>query len=161
MDDAIRPELSGYQLQMRAVDPVRGHDIEIYSALTSTTSATNAASPSVRILSPETGTTVNGATTMARGIVTGAQPGWYVRLEVFTNRWYPQGEGVPIAADGSFQQSIELAGAGRQGCFQLVRARVLDEAGHSRAVTLNHDIARGGASGACSSPTAQAGAAGN
>lgn len=153
LDDAIRPELSGYQLQMRAVDPVREHDIEIYSLVsTSAANVTNAATPSVRILSPETGATVNGASVMARGIVTGAQPGWYVRLEVFTNRWYPQGEGVPIAADGSFQQSIELAGAGRQGCFQLVRARVLDQGGHSHAITLNHDIARADDSGACSSP---------
>jgi len=31
LNEAIRPELAGYQLQMRAVDQVRGHDIEIYS----------------------------------------------------------------------------------------------------------------------------------
>ena len=153
LDDAIRPELSGYQLQMRAVDPVRGHDIEIYSfSKAPANEVTNTAVPSVRILSPETGATVNGTTTTARGVVTGAEPGWYVRLEVFTNRWYPQGEGVPIAADGSFQQRIELAGAGRQQCFHLIRARVVDQAGHSRAVTLNHDIARADGSSACYSP---------
>lgn len=153
LDDAIRPELNGYQLQMRAVDPVRGHAIEIYSLNNaSPADATNSAVPSVRLLSPETGATVNGASTMARGIVTGAQPGWYVRLEVFTNHWYPQGEGVPIAADGSFHQTIALAGAGRQQCFHLVRARVLDQAGHSKAVTLNHDIARADGSDACSLP---------
>jgi len=31
LNEAIRPEMAGYQLQMRAVDQVRGHDIEIYS----------------------------------------------------------------------------------------------------------------------------------
>jgi hypothetical protein len=149
---------------MRAIDPVRGHDIEIYSLNNAPADeVTRSSVPSVRILSPETGASVNGAITTARGLVTGAQPGWYVRLEVFTNRWYPQGEGVPIAADGSFQQTIALAGVGRQQCFHLVRARVLDQAGHSRALALNHDIARADGSGACSSPVApgQADVAGN
>jgi hypothetical protein len=153
VDQAIRPELNGYRLQMRAVDPVRGHDIEIYSlGAAPAGDGINAATPSVRILAPETGATVNSAITTARGIVTGAQPGWYVRLEVFTNRWYPQGEGVHIAADGSFQSNIELGGVGRQQCFHLLRARVLDQAGHSRAVTLNYAIARTDGGYACSSP---------
>jgi hypothetical protein len=154
LNQAIRQELNGYRLQMRAFDPVRGHDIEIYSlGTTSVDDGSNAATPSVRILFPETGGTVNSAITPARGIVTGAQPGWYVRLEVFTNRWYPQGEGVPIAADGSFHANIELGGVGRQQCFHLLRARVLDPAGHSRAVTLNYAIARSDGGYACSSST--------
>jgi dolichyl-phosphate-mannose-protein mannosyltransferase len=152
LDAAIRPQLAGYQLQMRAVDPVRGHDIEIYSrdAAFTTPPASDPAAPSIQVLWPPTDATVNGATTVANGIVTGAQPGWYVRLEVFTNRWYPQGEAVPVLSDGSFRQAIYLGGNGRQQCFHLVRARLVDEAGHSRAVALNHGIARDDGKETCS-----------
>jgi len=149
---AIGAGLAGYKLQMRAVDPVRGHNIEIYSRDDHAVDnvGSNPASPSIQILSPETGATVNGATAQAQGRVTGAQSGWYVRLEVFTNRWYPQGEAVPISADGSFRQAIYLGGNGRQQCFHLVRARLLDGAGHSRAVALNSGIARDDGKGSCS-----------
>jgi hypothetical protein len=87
--------------------------------------------------------------------VTGAEAGWYVRLEVFTNRWYWQGEAVPIAADGSFRQPIYLSGSGRQQCFHLVRARLVDQSGRTRAAALNHGIARWG-NGNCSVSAAAA-----
>jgi hypothetical protein len=151
LDSAIRPMLPGYKLEMRAVDPVRGHDIEIYSRDdTAGAVASNPGSPSIQILSPETGATVSGATTLAQGRATGAQQGWYVRLEVFTNRWYPQGEAVPISGDGSFRQAIYLGGNGRQQCFHLVRATLVDDAGRSRAAALNYGIARGDRQGTCS-----------
>jgi len=151
VDAAIRPLLSGYQLQFRAVDPVRGHDIEIYSLPGTGVPATDGAVPSIQILSPVTGATLSSKTMLAQGRVTGAQPGWYVRLEVFTNRWYAQGEAAPIAADGGFQQMIELAGQGRQQCSHLVRARLIDQAGYSRAVALNYAIATASADGCASS----------
>jgi len=150
LDAAIRPLLIGYHLQMRAVDPVLGHDIEIYSREDGASSQTiNAGAPSIQILSPETGSTVNAQHVTARGLVTGAQPGWYLRMEVFTNRWYPQGEAIPIAADGSFSQDINLGGSGKARCFHLVRVRMLDEAGHSRAVALNYGIGRAEAAESC------------
>jgi len=150
LDAAIRPLLAGYHLQMRAVDPVLGHDIEIYSREDVISTHTNdASSASIRILSPQTGSSVNAQHVIARGIVAGVQPGWYVRMEVFTNRWYPQGEGIPIAADGSFSQDINLGGNGPERCSHLVRARVLDQAGHSRAAALNYEIGRVAASESC------------
>lgn len=151
LDAAIRPFLTGYHLQMRAVDPVLGHDIEIYSreAAIAATPATASTSPSVRILSPETGSNVTTQHVVARGVVTGARPGWSVRMEVFTNRWYPQGEAIPIASDGSFSQDINLGGSGSERCFHLLRARAFDQDGQSRAVALNYDIGRVGAGESC------------
>jgi Dolichyl-phosphate-mannose-protein mannosyltransferase len=143
MTAAIAPLLGHYQLQMHALDPILGHDIEIYSREGGADPApVSQETPSVRLLSPASGGKVATATVMAEGSVSGAQPGWYVRVEVFTDRWYPQGEAVPIAADGSFRQTIYLSGQGRQQCFHLVRASVLDNNGHSLAVALNHQIAR-------------------
>lgn len=150
LDAAIRPLLAGYHLQMRAVDPVLGQDIEIYSRDGSVSShISDTAAPSIRILSPETGSTVNTQYVVARGLVTGAQPGSYLRMEVFTNRWYSQGEAIPIAADGSFSQDINLGGNGPERCLHLVRARMLDQAGHSRAVALNYGIGRAEAGESC------------
>jgi hypothetical protein len=153
MDAAIRPALSGYQLQMRAVDPVLGHPIEIYAKATTDSGATAEAGvapvqqvsgPSVRINSPATGSTVAQAENTMEGVVSGGQAGWYVRVEVFTDRWHPQGEAVAIAADGTFRQQIFLAGEGQQQCNHLVRARVMDMRGQSHAVALNHGISRAG-----------------
>lgn len=154
MNAAIRPVLDKYQLAMRAVDPVRGTNIEVYSregAVESPGSIEAAvqAAPSIRLIAPASGATVNSSNAIAEGMVTGAQPGWSVRLEVFTNRWYLQGEVVPIGADGLFRQPILLSGKGRQQCYHLVRARLVDRTGNSRAVTLNHDIARSGEGGSC------------
>lgn len=152
MDAAIRPLLGGYELKMRAVDPVLGHPIEIY-ARPATAEATalaqnsTASAPNIRILLPESGSTVNDRDMMLEGVVTGAQAGWFVRVEVFTDNWYPQGEYVAIAADGTFHQKIKLGGEGQQQCFHLVRARLSDSRGNSRGVALNYGIARAG--GAC------------
>ena len=159
MEAAIRPALSGYQLQMRAVDPIRGHDIEIYSREAAATETANPSAPGIRLLTPQTGAQVDSANVMAEGVATGAQPDWYARIEVFTNRWWPQGEAVPVDANGNFRQAISLGGVGRQRCFHLVRASLIDNTGRRRAVTLNHDIAREDGAESCNPPAAQPAAA--
>jgi|GEM_PF-1881580 len=152
LNAAIRPVLGGYKLQMRAIDPVLGHPIEIYarsvpevSPITQASSSNNPANiPAIRINLPATGSLVNQVETSMEGVASGAQPGWYVRVEVFTDRWHPQGEAVPVAADGTFHQAIFLAGEGQQQCNHLVRARLTDAQGKSRAVALNFGIGRAG-----------------
>ena len=149
MDAAIRPLLVGYQLQMRALDPTLGHAIEIYARPATAEAAASAqASPagtsSIRILAPASGSTVSGKEMTLEGIANGAQAGWYVQVEVFTDNWHPQGDAVAIAPDGTFHQKISLAGEGQQQCFHLVRARLSDARGNSRAVALNYGIARAG-----------------
>ncbi len=152
MDTAIRPELSGYQLDMVAVEPTLGQKVEIYAK--PGRSLPDAGSPDIHLLSPASNAVVstNGAEmTTAEGVVTGAHAGWYVQLEVFTDQWHPQGDDISIGPYGSFHQAISLAGQGRQQCYHMVRARLLDQNGNSRAVTINYGIGRADAQGSCES----------
>ena len=150
MDAAIRPELSGYQLEMAAVEPTLGQTIQIYSK--SGRSLPAAIGPSIRILSPASNSVVAtdaNETVTAEGQVNGAHAGWYVHVDVFTDQWHSQGEDIPIGPNGSFHQTINLAGQGRQQCYHIVRARLLDGNGDSRAVTMNYGIGRADKQGTC------------
>jgi hypothetical protein len=143
MDAAIRPLLSSYTLRMYAVDPALGQNIEVYSRPDMSDAEKT---PAIRLLHPTTGSILQTAdgTVMAEGTTIGARAGWHARIEVFTNRWYPQGEYIPIAADGSFQQIIVLGGEDKQRCSHLLRARLYDEHWNLQASTLNYGIGRAG-----------------
>ncbi|HEY6272584.1 MAG TPA: glycosyltransferase family 39 protein [Terriglobales bacterium] len=147
MDRAIRPLLNHYQLQMSALDPVRGQKIEVYSRDTARTPG----GPNIHLLSPASGAlvTTKDSATVAEGVTSGAHADWYAEIEVFTNAWYPQGGRVPIAEDGSFHQRIYLGGQGPEQCYHLVRARLFDDLGHQQAITLNHGVARAGGPTVC------------
>jgi len=145
MDEVIRPLLGGYKLDFYALDPVMGHKIEVYSRA-QVLSGVEETFPSVYIVSPasrEVVSTTNGAADLA-GIAVGAQPGWRIRVEVFTDRWHAQGEEVPVVAGGRFRQTIYLAGEGQQQCYHLVRATLIDGAGKTRATAMNYGIGRSG-----------------
>jgi 4-amino-4-deoxy-L-arabinose transferase-like glycosyltransferase len=141
MDAAIRPLLGLYELKMSAIDPTLGHPIEIYARKGQPPVEST---PAIRILNPASNALVrtNGNTVVLDGVATGGEPGWSAQLEVFTDRWYTSRESIPIAADGTFHGNITLGGNGWQQCSHLVRARLLDQAGHSRAVTMNYGITR-------------------
>jgi hypothetical protein len=150
MDAAIRPELNGYQLEMVAVEPTLAQTIRIYAKSGRTLPV--ASSPSIRISSPATNAVVstNAAEMItAEGQVEGAHASWYVHMDVFTDQWHPQGDDIPLGANGSFHQTINLGGQGRQQCYHIVRARVLDSGGNSRAVTMNYGIGRADSQGSC------------
>jgi hypothetical protein len=150
MNAAIRPELSGYQLEFAAIEPTLGQTIQIYAK--SGHAAPAAVGPGIRILSPASNAVVStgaGGTFAAQGQTEGARAGWYVRVDVFTDQWHPQGEDIPISANGTFQQTINLGGQGRQQCYHIVRARLLDQNGNSRAVTMNYGIGRTDEQGSC------------
>ena len=140
MDEAIRPLLGEYQLQFEATEPTVGQHIAVYGLR----QVTEPPSPSIRILAPATHALLpRGARgTTVSGVVTGAQPGWSVQIEVFTNRWYRSEGRIPVGADGSFFHEVFLGGTGKQQCSHLVRARLFDQNGHSRAVALNYAISR-------------------
>lgn len=145
MDAEIRPGLSTYHLELEALDPVLGHKIDIYAKPGSGSTA----SP-VHILAPENNAVIatkDDKSTLGLGIAQGAQPGSTALFEVFTDHWYAQGPRVPIAADGTFRQTIFLGGEGGQQCYHLVRARVFDPQGKETGFALNYGIARAG--GAC------------
>jgi dolichyl-phosphate-mannose-protein mannosyltransferase len=147
MDEAIRPMLAGYKLDFYAIDPVLGHKIEVYARATATPAAMASTNTSAEIFieSPATGTIVNTAGSAELvGVAVGARPGWYVKVEVFTDRWHEQGEPVLVTGDGTFRQKIALSGEGPQQCSHLVRATLFDSTGKARATAMNYGIGRAG-----------------
>ncbi|HEV2114248.1 MAG TPA: glycosyltransferase family 39 protein, partial [Terriglobales bacterium] len=100
MAAAIKPLPSSYHLAFSGREPNLGQPLEIYEKESTRAASTG---PAIESLSPTDDTLIRGEATDAMGVVRGAQPGWYVQVEVFTDRWYEQGEQVPLAADGSFK----------------------------------------------------------
>ncbi|HLK07465.1 MAG TPA: glycosyltransferase family 39 protein [Candidatus Angelobacter sp.] len=151
LNNAIRPALGRYTLLMGGFEPTLGQRIEIYGKADSQPATTNS---NFRISEPASNAIVDGGTTTLRGMATQARPGSFALVEVFTDRWYRQGEYVPIAADGTFSQKVYLGGQGKQQCSHLVRARLYDSRGHAQAVAMNYGIVRGGGPIECG-PSAQ------
>ncbi len=146
MRAAIQPELGGrYALRLSMPDPTLNQPIEIYERENPPPQAPLLFGPQIKILAPANEALVKteNKTMILRGTTVGAGPGWYVETEVFTNRWYPHGVKVfPRLADGSFSQTIYLAGEGEQQCYHLVRARLHDKRGRPVAVAVEFGIAR-------------------
>jgi dolichyl-phosphate-mannose-protein mannosyltransferase len=142
MDAVIRPALGSYQLQMSAIEPRLGHTIEIYARQNAAPVSDKI--PNVSIISPASNSVVNskGGPVLVEGLANGAQAGWTAQVEVFTDQWYAAEKAVPVQADGKFFQPIYLGGEGKQQCSHLLRARLFDQNGNPRAVTLNYGIAR-------------------
>ena len=146
LNNAIRPALGRYTLLMGGFEPTLGQRIEIYGKADPQPAADNS---TFRILEPASKAVVDGGITTLRGIATQAQPGSFALVEVFTDRWYRQGEYVPIGADGTFSQKVYLGGQGKQQCSHLVRARLYDSRGNAQAVAMNYGIARAGGPTEC------------
>ncbi|HWQ03319.1 MAG TPA: glycosyltransferase family 39 protein [Candidatus Nitrosotenuis sp.] len=138
---AIEPRLSArYALRVKAKDPVLSKPIRIYERVQPPARIPPDYGIGVEILSPANGTTVQtqGMAASLKGRVRDAQAGWTLRAEVYTNKWYPQGEAFAPAADGSFQHTIYLGGP----CEHFIRVRLLDENGKQRAVASSYGVLR-------------------
>jgi hypothetical protein len=155
MDDAargmrsvIQPQLPAhYALRLKMPDPNLHQDIEIYERLDlDLTQAMRAsAGPQIEIVSPIGQSAVKTAesTTLLQGVARGAGLGWFVLVDVFTNRWYPQGGKIfPAREDGAFSGTVQLGGDGRQQCDHLVRTQLYDNHGRRQAVATQYGIAR-------------------
>jgi hypothetical protein len=132
LNRAIRPLLrERFALRLAQPQVSRRARLEIYERISPPPLVPAARGPQVEIIWPVSGSIVatrNTATTL-EGRVKGAPAGARVRIDVFTNRWYPQSGGVPLAADGRFWQTIYLGGLGEFQCAHLIRARVYDSSG--------------------------------
>jgi hypothetical protein len=95
----------------------------------------------VSITTPAGSNIVSNASLKLIGTTSGAPPEWKVRAEVFTDRWYYQGES-PLMRDGTYKIDIYLGGEGQQQCYHLVRARLVDEQGRPQASSTLFGIAR-------------------
>ena len=143
---AMRPGLAGrYSLRVNMPDPVTGHAMQIYERTNPPAPAPVPNGPQVVITAPANGAMVrtNGDVATLAGSVKDIQAGDYALVDVFTNRWYRQGGKLfPTVPDGTFTQTVDLGGGGRQQCYHVVRVRIFDRAGRFLARALNFDIAR-------------------
>ncbi len=183
MQAAIRPALgdsSRYTLLMAMPDPVLHQKIEIYERreppvagglVGASFELARDSLPRIEIRAPLSNSVVQTVNKSARleGIAYGVpsrSAGWYVRAEVFTNRWYPQGQNkIPLVPwtlgplDSStsplpdpstlrplnpwtFSETIYLAGEGTEQCYHLVRVRLYDEQDSLKATAVNYGVAR-------------------
>ncbi len=144
MHDAIRDHLGRYALRMSMPDSNLGHPIEIYERTDPAALALSPSSAKVEITAPSTGSQTARLSRIS-GRVQNAPAGSFVRLGIFSNRWYSLGR-VELAEDGSFQtkEPIFFGGEGKQACNHMVRARLYDAAKHPLSVALNFNIARQG-----------------
>jgi 4-amino-4-deoxy-L-arabinose transferase-like glycosyltransferase len=131
----IRADLSAeYLLKLRMADAA-GANVELYER-----KPAEAGRPRIEIRVPQSGAVVKaqGIESQLEGAVEGAAPGWRVQVEIYTNRWYPQGEPVVLAGSGTFRQTIWLGGP----CRHLIRARLLDERGATVAAAASYGVKR-------------------
>lgn len=143
---AVAPELAGrYALRVSMPDPVLGQLIEVYERQNPPVAKWESTRPQIQIISPAAETLVrtqNNATTLTAD-VKGIHSGDYALVDVLTNRWYSQsGKIRPSVPDGSFSQTIYLAGEGREQCYHVVRVRVFDSRGNFLSAAMNFNIAR-------------------
>jgi hypothetical protein len=96
--------------------------------------------PMIEIAAPSSGEAVraNGIETTLRGRVLNAQPGWRLLADIYTNRWYPQGEAFSPKADGSFAHPIYLGSP----CGHFIRVRLFDAEGNFRATASRYGVKR-------------------
>jgi hypothetical protein len=155
LDAAVRPLLAErYQLQMQMPDTIRGQQIEIYARRDPAPALPPPSKYQVEIGSLASNTVVSTAALKLTGKVSNAPLEWKLRTEVFTDRWYYQGE-KPLKVDGSFNMDIYLGGQNQQQCYHLVRASLVDEQGRPQASSTLFGIARANADGsapACALP---------
>jgi hypothetical protein len=147
---AIRPVLAeNYALRLDIPDAIRARRLEVYERIAPPPFAPPARESRIEITAPLSGSTVmtKGIATQLVGYVHGAPAGAVVRVDVFTNRWYPQGNGIPLAADGRFEQTIHLGGMGASQCAHMIRARLLDASGNELHAALAYSVARAEANG--------------
>jgi hypothetical protein len=142
MTAAVRPLLDErYELQLTMPDTVRSQRIEIYSRREPVPLLPPVSAHQISIATPAGNNVVSDAAVKLTGTASAAPPEWKVRAEVFTDRWYYQGES-PLNRDGSYEINIYLGGQGQQQCYHLIRARLIDEQGLPQASSTLFGIAR-------------------
>lgn len=141
---AIQPVLgTHYSLRFHMPEPQLGHTIVIYARNDIPLNPNSNSAVRVSINSPQTGSLVQakGILTSVEGVAYGASRRSRIRVEVFTNRWYPQPE-VALRPDGSFSGMVYLGGEGNEQCHHMIRAQLYDERGYVMATDLVYEIAR-------------------
>lgn len=147
MQRAIRPELARRYVRLaRVPEPRLLRAIEIYERKDPPVPRPDLAPgrPRVEILAPPGGVPVvtRGIETPLRGRVIDAPEGSFLRVDLFTDRWYRQGDRVFPDAAGAFTQAVYLGGQGVQQCAHVLRARLFAPDGRYLATAAELGVIR-------------------
>ncbi len=124
MESALWGHMARYTPVLQMPDSMLGHTIQIYQRTSPPALAIPPGSASVEIIAPRSESAVNRISEIT-GKANGAANDWYVRLEVFSNRWYPLGKYL-LGKDGTFEAKGDFGGEGNQACHHMLRARLYD-----------------------------------
>jgi hypothetical protein len=140
MEDALWGHMARYTRVLEMPDSTLGHTIQVYQRTSPPALSIPPGSTSVEILAPTSESPVNRVAEIS-GRTNGAASGWYVRLEVFSDRWYPIGKSL-VRQDGTFEAKAIFGGEGNQACHHMLRARLFDAHGNPRAVSVVFNVKR-------------------
>jgi hypothetical protein len=136
MRASVLPVLvSRYSLREQFEDAVSQSRIEIYERSQAAEGA-----PRIEILGPKSAGVVASEKEEAtlKVAFAGAQAGWQVNTDIYTNRWYRQGEQRLREPSGVIPQTIYLGSP----CGHLIRVRLYDETGKLRASAASFGVRR-------------------
>jgi hypothetical protein len=129
MQKAVRPELErGYELLARLQEPGMRRAIEIYQRKAPPVARPDTAPgrPRIEVRAPLADRPVQTEGIQARlsGQVFNAPAGSYLTVDLFTDRWYHQGDRIAPDEAGAFTHTIYLGGQGVQQCSHVLRVRL-------------------------------------
>ena len=84
----------------------------------------------------------NGIETKLTGQVFDAPAGSYLTVDLFTDRWYHQGDRVAPDGAGAFTQTVYLGGQGAQQCSHVLRVRLFAPGGGHLATATELGVIR-------------------
>jgi 4-amino-4-deoxy-L-arabinose transferase-like glycosyltransferase len=147
MHKAIRPELErGYQLLARVPEPGLARAIEIYERKDPPVARPDISSgrPRIEIRAPLAGVPVlaDGIEAKLTGQVFDAPAGSYLTVDLFTDRWYHQGDRVSPNEAGAFAHTVYLGGQGVQQCSHVLRLRLFAPDGRYLATATELGVIR-------------------
>ncbi len=144
MLDAVRPALDAhYRLVATQPDSATNAPVQVYRRIAPAVSPPVAQRGPLVVTQPATNSRVYGMSIPVRGVLTQRRGGEAISVEVFTDKWYPQG--TPVGVDpltGDFEANASLGGRDVQRCHHLIRVRVRDPRGRLLYSTLVPDVAR-------------------
>lgn len=147
MHKAIQPGLDrGYELLVHLPEPGMRRAIEIYQRKDPPVVRPYASPdrPRIEIRAPLAGAPVltNGIETKLTGQVFNAPAGSYLIVDLFTDRWYLQGDRVAPDEAGAFTQTVYLGGQGVQQCSHVLRVRLFAPGGSHLATAAELGVVR-------------------
>ncbi len=142
--NAITPVLAArYALIVDTQDSATAGPMQIFRRVSPRVTVTPVVDGRLIISEPGSDARV-GETVVVRGELRSPRRGGErVQVDVYTNRWWPQGNAVDVdPLSGLFEVTATLGGTGIQQCHHIIRARAYDARGGLIATTTVTEVAR-------------------